>query len=104
MPKSSAANNKVECINPNSGRIMQIDKAIWDLFSKAIKHSLKGEKELTYTQMVEAVYDYLTSHQIDFKHSVEWYVVTIKNDLQAKNMVTVFTVRGKKLHKWNAVQ
>jgi hypothetical protein len=104
MPKSSAGKNKVECVNPNSGRTMQIDRAIWDLFSKAIKHSLQGGKELTYTQLVETVYDYLTSYKIDFKHSVEWYVVTIKNDLQVKNMLTVVTVKGKKLHKWNTVQ
>ncbi len=34
---------KVECLNPNTGGKMNIDKGTYDLFSKAIYHTLKKE-------------------------------------------------------------
>ncbi|RYY72724.1 MAG: hypothetical protein EOO52_20495, partial [Gammaproteobacteria bacterium] len=50
--------SKVECLNPNSGGRMNIDKGIYDLFSKAISHTLKKEGAITYTQLVEGVQDF----------------------------------------------
>jgi hypothetical protein len=35
---------KIECLNPHMGRRMSIDVKIYDLFSKAIYHVLKGKK------------------------------------------------------------
>ena len=47
---------KVEIRNPNTGRTMNIDKSVYDLFSKAIYHTLKKNKALTFTEIVEGVY------------------------------------------------
>lgn len=91
--------SKVECLNPNSGRKMNIEKSTYDLFSKAIYHTLKKEGAITFTQIVEGVYDCFKQQNTAFGGSVEWYTVTVKNDLQARGVIDVFTEKGKKLHR-----
>lgn len=92
---------KVECLNPNTGGRMNIDKEIYDLFSKAIYHNLKQGKELTYSQMVEGIYDCFKKQKTKFDGSVEWYAVTVKNDMQARGIIEAVTVKGKKLNRLN---
>ena len=96
-----APQEKIECSNPNSGRRMQIDADTWNLFNTAIKHSLKGGKKLTFTEMLEGINDYLEKKKIDFSQSVGWYAVTVKNDLHVKKVIKVYTEKGKKLHELN---
>lgn len=88
----------VKCSNPNTGGSMNIDKHIYELFSKAIYHTLKAGKELTYTEIVEGVKDCFKKQNTQFTGSVNWYVVTVKNDLQAKGILKVSSEKGKKLH------
>ncbi|RYZ28868.1 MAG: hypothetical protein EOO10_08120 [Chitinophagaceae bacterium] len=90
---------KVECLNPNTGRRMNIKKKTYDLFSKAIYHTLKKEGAITFTQMVEGVYDCFKQQKTAFDGSVEWYAVSVKNDMQARGEIEVFTEKGKKLHR-----
>jgi len=90
----------IEVSNPNTGRTMKIDAATWKLFYAAIKHALKGGKELTYTELVEGIHGYLKSHKATFKQSVEWYAVTVKHDLHVRKIIDVWVEKGKKLHKW----
>ncbi|MDQ3277629.1 MAG: hypothetical protein M3Q06_04850 [Bacteroidota bacterium] len=89
---------KVECVNPNTGGRMFIDAATYELFAKAIQHTLQDHRSLTYTQIVEGVNNYLQKKKRAFEGSVEWYTVAVKNDLQAKGVITVFTEKGKKMH------
>ena len=90
---------RIECLNPNSGGRMNIDKGSYELFSKAIYHTLKKEGAITYTQLVEGVQDYFQKQKIDFDGSIGWYTVTIKNDMQARGEIEVLTEKGKKLHR-----
>jgi hypothetical protein len=101
MPKtSSTTNEKIEVANPNTGRTMNIDADTWKLFHDAIKHALKGGKELTYSEMVDGIYDYFKSHKKTFKQSVEWYAVTVKHDLHVRKIIDVWVEKGRKLHRW----
>ena len=90
---------KVECLNPNSGGRMNIDKNTYDIFSKAIYHTLKKNQPITYSQIVEGIHDCFRQQKIKFDGSVEWYAVTIKNDMHARCVIEVFTEKGKKLHR-----
>jgi hypothetical protein len=90
---------KTECRNPNTGSRMNIDAATYQLFAKAITHTLQGGKQLTYTQLVTGVKDFLQQQQINFGGSVEWYSVTVKNALQSEGIIEVFTRKGRKLHR-----
>jgi hypothetical protein len=99
MPTATKPSAKAECINPNTGNRMNIDAATYELFSKAIYHTLKEGKQLTYTQMVDGINDCFKQQKTKFNGSVEWYAVTVKNDLQAKGVIEAFTEKGKKLHR-----
>ena len=89
---------KVECLNPTTGGRMNIDKTIYDQVSKAIYHTLKTGKALTYTQIVEGVNDCFKKQKTKFDGSVEWYTVTVKHDMHARGILKVYTEKGKKLH------
>jgi len=96
---TKAASQKVECLNPNTGGRMNIDKATYDLFSKAIYHTLKKGKSLTYTEIVEGIDECFKQQKTKFKGSVSWYTVAIKHDMHARGIIEVFTEKGKKLHR-----
>ena len=90
--------NKVECLNPNTGGRMNIDKDTYDLFAKAIYYTIKKGKALTFTEITKGVNDYLKKHQKEFDGSVGWYAVTVKNDLLARGILKAYTEKGKKLN------
>ena len=96
---TKTAPQKVECLNPNTGGKMNIDKKIYDLFSKAIYQTLKKHQPLTYTEMVEGVKDCFRQQKTKFDGSVSWYAVTIKHDMHARGVIEVVTEKGKKLHR-----
>jgi hypothetical protein len=98
MP-AKAASQKIECLNPNTGGSMNIDKKTYDLFSKAIYHTLKKNQPLTYTQIVEGIEDCFRQQKTKFEGSVSWYAVTVKHDMHARGIIEVFTEKGKKLHR-----
>lgn len=90
---------KVECLNPNTGGSMHIEKKVYELFSKAIYHTLKKSPPLTYSQIVEGIYDCFRQQKTRFEGSVEWYAVVVKHDMHARGIIEVFTGKGKKLHR-----
>ena len=96
---NKTVNQKMECLNPNTGRRMNIDKSTYDLFSKAIYHTLKKKGAISFTQIVEGVYDCFKQRNTKFDGSVEWYGISVKNDMQARGELEVFTEKGKKLHR-----
>ena len=98
MPAKTSS-EKVECLNPNTGGRMNIDKKIYNLFSKAIIKTLENNKPLTYTQIVEGIEDYFKQQKIKFDGSISWYSVTIKHDMHARGVIEVFSEKGKKLHR-----
>jgi hypothetical protein len=98
MPAKTDA-QKVECLNPNTGGRMNIDKETYDLFSKAIYKSLKKNQPLTYSQIVEGIEDCFKQEKTKFNGSVSWYAVTVKHDMHARGVIEVFTEKGKKLHR-----
>lgn len=95
---------KVKCLNPNTGSRMNIDADTYELFSKAIYHTLTGSKGLTFTQLVEGIEDCFQKQQTKFNGSVGWYAVTVKNDMQAKGLISVVTEQGKKIHQLSGKQ
>lgn len=90
---------KAECLNPNTGGRMNIDKATYDLISKAIYHTLKKEGAITFSQLVEGVYACFKQQQITFSGSVEWYTITVKKDMEARHIIEVIKGKGKSLNR-----
>ena len=96
MPKTKSP--AVECLNPNTGRRMNIEKTTYELFSKAIYHVVKSGKAITFTQIVEGVEECFEKDKIKFNGAVNWCAVTVKNDMHSRGILKVFTEKGKKLH------
>jgi hypothetical protein len=91
---------KIECLNPNTGRKMSIDGEIYELFSKAIYHTLKKNKEgITYTDIVDGIKKCFKEERTVFGGSIGWYAVTVKHDMEATGVIETFTEKGKKLHR-----
>ena len=91
---------KVECLNPNTGRKMNVDADTYDLFSKAIYHTLKKEKQgMSYSDIVNGVKKCFKERKTTFKGSIEWYAVTVKHDMEATGVIESFIEKGKKLHR-----
>jgi len=98
MPTKSS--KKVECLNPNTGRKMNVDAHTYDFFNKAIYHTLKKEKQpISYTDIVNGVQKCFKEQKTTFKGSLEWYTVTVKHDMEATGLVESFIEKGKKLHR-----
>lgn len=98
MPANTLT-SKVACLNPNTGRSMNIDKATYDLFSKAIFHTLKKKKDLTFTEVVDGVKDCFREQKTKFDGAIDWYSITVKNDMHARGVIEVLTEKGRKLHR-----
>lgn len=94
---------KVELLNPNTGRKMNIDKATYELVSKAIYHVLKKQPSVTFTQLCQGVETYLTKQATKFEGHIGWYTISIKHDMHARGVIEVFTEKGKKLHRLKKV-
>jgi hypothetical protein len=92
------AAKKVETLNPNTGRKMNIDSDRYGIISKAIKKVLKG-KTLTFTEIVDGVVAEIKSSKIKFDGVIPWYTITIKNDLHSRGEIEVYTEKGRKLHR-----
>jgi len=90
---------KVECLNPNTGGKMNIDKNIYDVLSKAIRKTLQRGRSLSFTEMMDGVTQYIKTNKIDFPGSIGWYGVTVKNDMEARGEIEAFVEKGKKLNK-----
>lgn len=90
---------KVKCLHPDTGSGIKIDEDIYQLFANAIHQSLKNRKALTFSDLVEQIKINFQSSKINFRKSVPWYAVVVKNDLQARGDLEVFTEKGKKWHK-----
>ena len=97
MPAKSIT--KVECHNPNTGGKMNIDAAIYALFSKAIYAVLKTQQGITYTDIVTGIKKWFKQQKIIFNGSVAWYAVTVKKDMEAHGIIEVYMEKGKKLHR-----
>jgi Family of unknown function (DUF6958) len=102
MPARSTA--KIECHNPNTGGRMNIDAKVYELFSKAIYHTLMKDRHgITYTDIVNGIKQCFKEQRTIFKGSIEWYAVTVKNDMVANDVIETSTEKGKKLHRLKSI-
>jgi hypothetical protein len=87
--------NKIECLNPNTGRKINIDSVVYELFSKAIYDTLKKEKEgIAYTEMLNGIKKCFKEQKTAFSGSLGWYAVTVKHDMVANNIIETWMENG----------
>jgi hypothetical protein len=90
----------VETLNPNTGRRMKIDAATYEVFSKAIYHTLKQSKAgISFTDLAKGVTKCFKENKTKFKGSIGWYAVTVKNDMESNGVIEAFFEKGRKLNR-----
>jgi hypothetical protein len=64
---------------------MDIDK--YTVIKKALLNSLKQNRELTHIELLDVVIDNFKKNKIKFEGSVEWYMESVKLDLETNKII-----------------
>ncbi|HZX74263.1 MAG TPA: hypothetical protein VFE57_07580 [Cyclobacteriaceae bacterium] len=89
---------KVQCIHPEGKKAPAIAADTYALFEKAIYHSLKSKKKLSFTALTEEVEKYFLKQKTKFDGAIGWYTIHVKNHMEATGIVKTIMVDGKKIH------
>lgn len=87
--------NKIQLLHPAGKNAVKIDTEKYEVMSNAITQCL-DKQSLTHKEMQEAINSYFKKKKIVFDGSVEWYMESVKLDLEAKKVVS----RIKEGSKW----
>ena len=77
---------KIQLKYPAGKPAVSIDKSKYDTIKESILNSLK-KRELTHTEIVEAVTEDFRKNKIKFEGSVGWYFEWVKLDLEAGKII-----------------
>ena len=79
--------NKIQLSHPVGKNAVKIDVGKYEVMRNAITRCL-NKQALTHKEMHEAINNYFKKNKIIFDGSVEWYMETVKLDLEAKKIVS----------------
>jgi hypothetical protein len=77
---------KIQLKHPAGKHAVRMDKSKYDILSKSIFRCLKN-KSLTHKELLEAIIADFKKHKIKFDGSVEWYMESVKLDLEANKLI-----------------
>ena len=97
---AKATSKKTVITHPDSRRETRIDSAIYDPFKAAILQSLKGSKGKLFSELTDDVVKTIKKKSPSFRGSIPWYTISILRDLETRNMVENFVVKGKKFNRF----
>lgn len=88
---------KIQLKHPAGKHAVRMDTTKYKLLQSAILKCLK-RKALTHTELCNAVKADFKKRKLKFEGSVEWYLESVKLDLEANNLVT--RIKEKSLLKF----
>jgi hypothetical protein len=74
----------IRTLHPEKKPGVNISKTKYEIIRKAILSTLHGQKEMTFMNLSRAVEKEVNG---SFEGSVNWYVTTVKLDLEARGMI-----------------
>jgi hypothetical protein len=77
---------KIQLSHPAGKKAVRMDKDKYDILRKAIFRCLKN-KTLTHTELFKAVITDFKKNKIKFIGSIEWYMESVKLDLEANKLI-----------------
>ena len=77
---------KIQLTHPAGKHAVRMDKNKYDILRKAILRSLKVG-ELTHTELYKTVLADFKRTKTKFEGTVEWYMESVKLDLEATNVI-----------------
>ena len=78
---------KIQLLHPEGKHAVRIDKLKYDLFRNTLLKCLKSGSEFTHTELVNAVIIDFRKNNIEFEGSLEWYLESVKLDLEARKEI-----------------
>jgi hypothetical protein len=75
--------NRIQLSHPEGKNAVKIDAGKYEMMKNAITQTLSNQP-LTHKEMHEAVNKYFKKNKITFEGSVEWYMESVKLDMEAK--------------------
>ncbi len=92
---------KIQLQHPAGKKAVKIDTDKYIVIKNAIVKSLKKKAELTHTELLGSVVDVLAKSKASFEGAVEWYMESVKLDLEATKIIERLSKRPP--HKWKLV-
>lgn len=78
---------RIKLLHPQGKKLNSIDADKYTLLKKAILASLSKKTGITHTALLEKVLEYFTVKKVSFEGSVEWYLESVKLDLEANGLI-----------------
>ncbi len=78
---------KIQLEHPQGKQAVRMDKAKYELLKGSLLRSLSGDAKLSHTEILNFIKADLVSRGIEFKGSLQWYLQSVKMDLEAKGII-----------------
>jgi hypothetical protein len=82
---------KIQLTHPAGKKAVRIAESKYEILKKAILNCLRLNGELTHTEILQAITKEFIKRKIKFEGSVEWYMESVKLDLEAKKEIKRIT-------------
>lgn len=96
------ADDKVQLIHPGGKNAPRISRETYEIFEQAILDALPGDKLLGFTEIADAVKEYITVNKIEFTGSANWFTISVKHHLESIGRIEVTVEQGRKMHRLKA--
>jgi len=91
---------RIQLKHPAGKHAVTMAKEKYEVMSKAIITSLEKHGEVTHTEMKEAVVDYFKKKKIKFEGAIEWFMESVKLDLEANKIIERISGKPAQKYKW----
>ena len=85
--------------HPAGKHAVTMAKDKYDIMKDAILNSFKKYGELTHKELVQVITDYFMKKKIKFEGAVEWYMESVKLDLEANKIIERSSGKGPQKYK-----
>jgi hypothetical protein len=79
--------HKIQLLHPGGKHAVRIERNKYDLLRNSILECLKSGGELTHTELTHAVTEKFRMNKIEFEGSLEWFLESVKLDLEARKEI-----------------
>jgi len=86
---------RLQLSHPAGKKAVTMVKSKYDIIKKAILKCLDKKGGLSHTDMLKAMNDDFKKNKITFEGSVEWYMESVKLDLEANKIIKRYKEKSK---------
>jgi type II secretory pathway component PulJ len=92
--------DKIQLKHPAGKHAVTMAKEKYESMAAAILSILEKDAEVTHAEMTRAVTDHFRKNNIKFEGSVEWYLESVKLDLEANKIIKRISGKSSQKFKW----